>query len=167
MIEWLKTSLLGIIILGAFGSMLAIAILKAMDPLIHRIGPPILKRTLGRALLVMRAQKHFIDYLRSSKDSRELIVTCTVTLAFFGSWMVFMSLGFVGVIVMRVTHKNFDSSQLLSMILGWVVVFTCAFFAFNNLTLLVRIYNLHMEHAEAASIAQAKAEIEAGIDKRF
>jgi hypothetical protein len=75
MLEWLKTSIAGIVLLGAIGSMLAVRILKLALFLIRRTTPKVRSAT-DRVLLIFRAPHYVREHLHSSQHVPQLIVTC-------------------------------------------------------------------------------------------
>lgn len=160
MIDWLKTSIPGIIILGAIGSMFAVGILKLAVALLGRYAPPLRKHTIGRVLIFLRAPKYLTEHLHSSDDSKKLIVTCTFVLAEFMFMALAMCLGFLMVVVGAAFQSISGQRFSLIAFLGSLLFFLSTFFTLHYMSVLTLIYYSHMKETDDAAIVQARSAVD-------
>jgi hypothetical protein len=166
MIEWLKTSIPGIIILGAIGSMLAVGILKLAVTLLRRFAPPLRKHTIGRVLIFLRAPRYLIEHLHSSDDSKELIVTCIFVLAQFIFMALAMCMGFLMIVVGAASQSLSGHRFPLIVFLGSLLFFLSTFFTLHYMSILTLIYYSHMKQTDAAAIVQSRGDVDDEFNKR-
>jgi hypothetical protein len=162
MIEWLRTSIPGIILLGAAGSILALLLLKAIRVIIHRTLAPFGKKTFFWTFLTFRTPHYVIEHLRSSTDIRELIVTSALFLSLLIS---FASLALLLAILMIVIALYILSTPGRDTE-GQTVLLTTSFFFFICLIIsarlsawLLQLYMVYMKTADDAATAKAQDEI--------
>src|SRR6266478_2603573 len=150
MIEWLRTTIPGIIILGAIGSILAVVVLRVCRSLLIRLLKPLGIRIASVAVFFFRVEHHIIEYLRSSSDVRELITTCTVFLAVLILWacltLASLMLLLVGVLISTLAPNDFN---------GPILTFAGSFSAFSfailwqtELRAILQLYYLYMEKVD-------------------
>lgn len=160
MIEWLKTSIPGLILLGAVGSMLAVGILKLAVVCIRRAFAPAFHSATGRVFTLFRASHYIVEHLRESDDPRELIVTCMIVLAGFFFDCICMAMGFLFFAIGIATIHAAPTTNLGSSMAFFGSFFT--FFSMFNSTIGFRdmcaIYKIHMKSAEEKAKASAAAE---------
>ena len=160
MIEWLRTSIPGIILLGAAGSILAMALLKVSRTVIYRI----LMRFGQEAHIIFvqffRVPYYVLEHLRSSTDVRELIVTSVLLLAIFILWT---SVALISAMFMAVGVALALNSPTQAK--GFPILLGASFFFFFNLLVsgeafgwLMRLYTVHMKNADREAVAKAHAD---------
>jgi hypothetical protein len=160
MIEWLKTSILGLILLGAVGSILAVGVLKLSAFLIQRLFKPAFHSTAGRVFVLLRASHYVIEHLRRSDDPRELIVTCMIAL---GSFLFISTAALAGFLFFAVgiatQHADPDAAIGSEMILsGSLLFFIGTFLSLRLLRIMWAIYEVHMRSVEERATADAADE---------
>ena len=161
MIEWLKTSVPGIILLGAFGSLLAVGLLKVTAVAIRRLLGPATNSVLGRAFVFLRSPHYVLEYLRSSStDIRELIVTCTILL---GTLMLVCVLFAVGMLLMA-SGGSLDQIKPGTRFSNFCLFGGSFIFFIGVITgrrvvgFITQVYNIYMKRAEDDAAAKARDE---------
>lgn len=147
-IEWLKTSIPGIVILGAVGSIFAVLVLKLLGFLLQR---PLLqmRSTLLRPILgAVRGPSLIIDYLKTSKDPRELVVTIALLLSLAVLTCAGIAAGTVLVGLGALSESGgAEVGQHLALMGSFLASICMIFFAWVTRHL-HSIYMIHMGHAE-------------------
>lgn len=151
MIEWLKTSILGMVLLGALGSVLAVFVIAACRPLIAR--------TATSTLIFFHKPRLAAEHFRKSADVRKLVVSCAFLLGAaisFGTLsLTTFGLLYLGVLL-RVPTKPY----------GQVFVFSTSFVGFTALLCQFRaiwyissIYSALMDTTEKKINDRTQAEV--------
>ena len=165
MIEWLKTSLPGIIILGAIGGVGTVAILKIGAAIADRYGPPALTNTLGRLYVALNASRHVVDHLRSSNDPRELIVTCFLLSIQFVFSVGTMCAAFVGAVFVAST-KTLYWSAFSDLMIALIALFVASLYGVFLVSRVATALYVHMSSPEKAAKTKAEAEFQGKIRRR-
>ncbi|WP_332734381.1 hypothetical protein [Flavihumibacter sp.] len=149
-IEWIKTSIPGIILLGAIGSILAAALLKLLALVVARWLLPA-KSSLTKYVYGFRnGPQLVIEHLKASQDPRELLVTVALILAaqiLVGGGI---ATGTVLTALGSISHsQNAEASQHLIFSGSFLSFISLLFFAKLTRHLLA-IYMIHMSAVEKA-----------------
>jgi hypothetical protein len=161
MIEWLKTTIPGIILLGALGSVLAVGLLKVTAVAISRFLRPATKSVLGRAFVFLRSPHYVVEYLRSSStDIRELIVTCTFLLASVVFACEFIVIGILIMVVSASLDQIKPGTHFsdFSLFFGSFLFFSGIILGKKILGLITQVYDIYMKRAEDDAAAKARDE---------
>jgi len=150
MIEWLKTSVLGIILLGAIGSLLAVGLVKIGIFALNRLFRPALGSIIGTALSFIYAPELIFERLRTSAGVHELIATSTIMLATF----VFSAGAFLAGFTMAVIGVGLSSSYLLFS--GSLLFFCNLPFFILSAKNIVKFYDAFMSTIDAEAIKLAR-----------
>jgi len=158
MIDWLKTTIPGIILLGAVGSILAVGIIKVCTLLFSRVLKPTMNSALGFAFAAMRGPHYVVEYLRTSTDVRELIVTCTLLHSYVVFFAAFSVIG-IATSIAGVLMKT--DEVLTGMSRYWVLGGSFLFFISVIgvkfiLNVIWELYFIYMKQADEQALVRAR-----------
>lgn len=159
-ITWLKTSILGTILLGAISSILAVGILRLLARLPARYRSPLLRKLVSYLYIPYRSPHSVLEHLRASSDPRTVVVTCVVLLAQFCFFSLLLCSGFILVTLLAAIIKHPSGPfQYACLFFSTFVGVSGAINASRILTLLEAIYKLYMEDPQTGAVARPKKEI--------
>ncbi|WP_323883113.1 hypothetical protein [Aeromonas hydrophila] len=154
-IEWLRTSISGIIILGALGSILSVGLLKLTAYCIARWGSPAKNLAYRVLYYSLYGRKIVIEHLKGEHSTHELLVTI-ITLGVFNIIMtIFLVTGLIIVILGAINiEQNIELSLQLTFF-GSFFVFTSGFMSISSSRHLYQIYTIFMGNIEKSAIDKA------------
>lgn len=154
-IEWLKSSISGIIILSAIGSILSVGFLKLTTYCIARWGSPAKNLSYRALYYSLYGRKIVIDYLKGEHSTRELLVTI-ITLGVFNIIMtIFLVTGLIISILGAINVKHNLEISLQLTFFGSFLVFTSGFLSIRSSLNLYQIYTIFMGDIEKSAIDKA------------
>jgi len=160
MIEWLKSSILGIVILGALGSLLAWAFIKAVGWFVRRVVQPAADSYLARLFVRKTAPRYLLEHLSASADPREVAVASS----FYGTRLTLDWIGvFGGLILICLGTAVFrlspgDSLAVAMTFAGSFSMFTSVSRATRNARMLSDMYDMFVGDANEAAKVRAEGE---------
>lgn len=161
-IDWLKTTIPGIILLGAVGSIVAVAVLKTLAWAAARVFPPAKSSILRTLYGFHRGPSLIIEHLRSSQEPRELLVTITLLLSLQIVMGASLAVGVLLIPMGAVSRpQNVDLAQRL-VFSGSMLAFVSAFFLAGTARLLFSIYMVHMGEVETRVQGRIAEMVETG-----
>lgn len=150
-IEWLKTSIAGIILLGAIGSVVAVVLLKSVAFLAGRLLPPAKSSLLRIAFGFFRGPALIVEHLKSSQDPREVLVTIMLFLAL----QILTCAGIVtGTVLSAIgAIAPAENVSFANMLVFYGSLMTCLnmFFFILCMRHMFAIYMIYMGHAESSA----------------
>lgn len=123
--EWFKTSILGIIVLGSVGSLIAVAILKVAVIMTRKVIRPGIHTIWGKIFLLSRSPYYVIEMLKERGDPARVAVTCTMLL-FTGIMGVGLALSSQLFFVLGILYP-ITSLSSFSLFVATIIVSSCGF----------------------------------------
>jgi hypothetical protein len=152
LIEWLKTSILGIIILGAIGSILSFFIIKIFAYCATRWLSPMRSLAYRTFYHTIYGGKVVAEHFKGVHSSRELFVTMIITGVFNIGMNIFLVTGLI-VTILGSIHLNQDIElgQSLSFF-GSFLTCTAGLMSIKSIRQLYKIYIIYMGPVEKSAI---------------
>lgn len=146
MLGSLKNSILGIVLLGAIGSLLAVGILKLSAFILRRIVKPKVNSIIGAISAGIEGPFRVIDQLGDSSDVRQVLVTAIALIAievFSASLFVFG-----GVILFVSAALPPSARSAISVLFGSTSFFLGLFLIRKSLNYVFALYSVYMGEIE-------------------
>ncbi|WP_421315085.1 hypothetical protein [Aeromonas veronii] len=152
LIEWLKTSIFGMVILGAIGSILAFFIINSFIYCATRWLSPMRGLAYRVFYHIIYGEKVVTEHFKGTHSSRELFVTMIIIGVFNIGMNIFLVTGLIVTILGSIHVKqDIELGQSLSFF-GSFLTCTAGLMSIKSIRQLYNIYNIYMGPVEKSAI---------------